>query len=382
MTPGAHTERGLRHPPQLAEATAVGSPVLPATPKAIDAETNSCRDASPKVPRDAEHHLDHPPSCLFLYLLAMNKFVNQKPKLIVVVGPTASGKSALAVRLAKKFTGEIISADSRQIYRGMDIGTAKPVRDTRAGISFYSEGIRHHLIDIKNPDQDYTVAEYKKDAIAAIRQVIKRKKLPILVGGTGLYIQAVTENLDIPHVPPNPHLRLKLEDRLKRESLSKLFEDLVRLDPEAAYVVDGKNPRRVLRALEVAISTGRPFTVQRRKSEPLFRTLKLGIHTPPAILRNRINARVREMVWDGLAKEVGKLVKKYGAGRRALDTIGYREVVPFLKGGADLVRVEKDIQRNTWRYAKRQMTWFRRDKDTLWVKDAKEAEKLVKKFLS
>src|SRR3989344_2238325 len=168
------------------------------------------------------------------------------PKIIAVIGPPASGKTALAIRLAKELRGEIISADSRQIYRGMNIGTAKPVRE-KGRRYFYSEGIRHHLLDIRDPDDPYTVAEFQRDAFAAIRDILRRKKLPVLACGTGLYIQAVTEHLELPDVPPDEILRKKLNARMAGEGMDALFSELVRLDPEAGYGVEPRDTRRGLR---------------------------------------------------------------------------------------------------------------------------------------
>ena len=231
--------------------------------------------------------------------------MTEQPKIIAVVGPTASGKTALGIALAKKFGGEIVSADSRQIYRGMDIGTAKPTAAERRGVP-------HHLIDIKDPDEDYTVADYQRNAIAAINGIIARGKLPLLVGGTGLYIKSVLENLDIPKTQADPQLRAEIEDEIARDGIAAVFKKLVARDPEAAYVVDPKNPRRVVRALEVAIATGEPFTAQRVKRKPLFNALVLGFDPPPEILRERIDRRVDEMMRDGLADETATLIKKYG----------------------------------------------------------------------
>ncbi len=209
--------------------------------------------------------------------------IQPKPKIVAVVGPTASGKTTLGIALAKKYNGEIISADSRQIYRGMDIGTAKPpispfsepnsektvkssvLVDARTRAYLY-DGIPHHLIDIKNPDEDYTVADYKRDAIAAIDGILGRGKLPILVGGTGLYIDAILDNLDIPKIKADPKLRTEIENDIAEHGLATVFKKLVDRDPEAANIVDPQNPRRVVRALEVAILTGEPFTAQRTKN--------------------------------------------------------------------------------------------------------------------
>jgi tRNA dimethylallyltransferase len=290
-------------------------------------------------------------------------------KLIVIIGPTASGKTSLAIKIAKKFNGEIISADSRQIYRGMDIGTAK-------------SRTPHYLIDIKNPNQDYSVGEYKKDALNAITEIIASGKNPILVGGTGLYVSAVVNNWEIPQIKQDKKLRAKIERKIKEKGLDSVFRKLVALDPEAAYIVDPKNPRRVIRALEVAILTGRPFSEQRKKGKPLYNILQIGLNPPLEILKSRINARILEMAKDGLIREVKKLVKKYGYKVKALDAIGYREIIDYLKKKITLEQAITQMQSNTWHYAKRQITWFKKySPKAKWIKNEKEAEKLVRKFL-
>ena len=337
----------------------------------------------------------------------------KKPKIVVIVGPTASGKSNLAVTLAKRFNGEIISADSRQIYRGMDIGTAKPSKDNAkfknprlrrpaccaysAGEGFGGQeksklqvkikneyiayGIRHHLIDIKNPNKDYSAAEFKKDALVTIRKILRRGKLPILVGGTGLYIRAVVENLAIPKVKADPKLRQELERELEQEGLPHLFRKLVEVDPEAVYVVDPKNPRRVIRALEVSLKTGEPFSAQRRKGKSLFQTLQIGVTRSHKELKKRIGQRVDKMIRDGLVDEVKNLIKKYGPNQRAFDTIGYREIIDYLDGKISLTEAVELIKKNTRAYAKRQMTWFKKDKSIMWIKKPQYAIGVVKKFL-
>ncbi len=293
---------------------------------------------------------------------------------MAIVGPTASGKTALAIEIARQFEGEIVSADSRQIYRGMDIGTAKPTAAELAAAP-------HHLIDVANPDEEYTVAQYKRDADAAISDILSRKKLPVLAGGTGLYVKAVLENLNIPAVKADPELRAKLEAEINVEGLGTVFQKLVALDPEAAYVVDPANPRRVVRALEVALSTGMPFTAQRKKHEPLYEPLVIGLDLGAEILRERIDKRVDQMMKDGLVTEVESLLKKYGPDLTAFDAIGYREIIKHLNGEAALADAVAEIKMNTWHYAKRQMTWFRKDKNVRWIKDPQESMALVKNFL-
>lgn len=276
-----------------------------------------------------------------------------RKKIIAIMGPTASGKTALAIAIAKKYNGEIVSADSRQVYRGMDIGTAKP---TKAEL----RAVPHHLINIKDPDEEYAVAEYKNDAIAAIEKILKRGRLPILAGGTGLYVKAVLENLDIPKVAADPALRAEIESDIRNNGLPAAFKKLVALDPEAAYIVDPKNPRRVVRALEVALTTGKPFTAQRKKNEPLFDAFVIRLNPPPEALRKRVNARVDQMMRDRLLEEVKHLTKKYGMRCKAFDAIGYREIIEYLNGALSLAAAVALIKINTWHYAKRQMTWFGR----------------------
>lgn len=297
-----------------------------------------------------------------------------KPRLIVILGPTASGKSGLAIKLAKKFNGEIISADSRQIYQEMNIGTAKP---TKKELKI----IPHHLIDIKNPNQNYTLAQYKNDAIKTINKVIKRGKIPFLVGGTGLYIDAVVNNLEIPRVKPNQKLRKQLEKEIETKGLKFLFDKLVALDPESAYIVDQNNPRRVIRALEITLLTNKPFSQQRKKGEPLFDALKIGVGVPPDKLKKRIYKRVDLMIKKGMTKEVKNLLIKYTSKPIAFDAIGYREIIDYFKGKINFEEAANLIKTNTWRFAKRQLTWFRKDKNIRWISSEKEAEKLIKNFL-
>jgi tRNA dimethylallyltransferase len=319
-----------------------------------------------------------------------------KPKIIAIVGPTASGKTALSIALAKKYRGEIVSADSRQIYRGMDIGTAKPPisHEPQEGESakssapvktgaqvVFSESIPHHLLDIKDPNEDYTVSDYKRDAIAAIEQILEKKKLPIMAGGTGLYVDAVIDNLDIPKIKADPELRASIEKDIAENGLAAVVKKLVERDPEAAYIVDPKNPRRVVRALEVATLTGVPFTAQRKKNEPLFDALKIGISPPPEVLRNRIDLRINLMLQDGLVSEVETLVKIYGKACAAFDAIGYREILDYLDGTSSLEQATDIMKHNTWHYAKRQLTWFRKDKNIRWIAKPGEAEKIAEEFL-
>ncbi len=305
----------------------------------------------------------------------MSNAFPEKISIVAVVGPTAGGKTALGIALAEQYSGEIVSADSRQIYRGMDIGTAKPSVAERRGIP-------HHLIDLRDPSEDYTLADYQHDAIAAIRDIAGRGKLPILVGGTGLYVRAVLENLDIPKANAQPELRAKIEQEIDKEGLAAVFAKLVARDPEAAYVVDPKNPRRVIRALEVAITTGVPFTAQRKTREPIFDALMLGLNPPPDILHSRIDRRVDAMMDAGLIDEVRTLVGKYGTAIPALDAIGYREIIDYWEGNATLGAAAASIKANTWHYAKRQMTWFRKTAGVHWIAPGEDVAPLVSRFIT
>ena len=237
------------------------------------------------------------------------------------------------------------------------------------------------LIDIRNPDEEYTVAECQRDAITAIDGIIARGKVPLLVGGTGLYIRAVVDNLNIPKTQADPALRAEIEAEIARDGLPAVFKKLVALDPEAAYVVDPKNPRRVVRALEVAITTGEPFTAQRCKHEPLFDALMLGLNPPPELLREHIDRRVDAMMRDGLEHEISALIKKYGSAPGAFDAIGYREIIEYLNGAQSLDDAVAAMKLNTWHYAKRQMTWFKKSGVKKWIASEYEAVALADIFL-
>ncbi|MFH1181126.1 MAG: tRNA (adenosine(37)-N6)-dimethylallyltransferase MiaA [bacterium] len=298
----------------------------------------------------------------------------ENPKLIVILGPTASGKTELAIRLAEKFSGEVVSADSRQVYKGMNIGTAKPGKKDM-------ETIKHYLIDIKNPNQLYTAWQYKKDAIKAINKIIQKGKVPFLVGGTGLYLKSVIDNLEIPQVKPDFKLRKKLELKIKKQGLRSLYDELIEIDPEAAYIVDPQNPRRIIRALEVAIKTKKPFSQQRKKGKPLFNPLIIGREPSKEKLIEKIEKRTDKMMEDGLMKEVKKLVRLYGKNLPAFDAIGYKEIIDYLTKKISLAEAVERIKKNTRHFAKRQMTWFKKDKRIKWIEDYRKAENLTEKFL-
>jgi len=306
--------------------------------------------------------------------------VKKLPKLVVVLGPTASGKTDLAIKLARKFHGEIISADSRQIYREMDIGTAKPTKEE-------TKSIPYHLIDTVFPNQEFNVAIYKKMAIKAVKDIQKRNKLPFLVGGTGLYIQAVVDNVVFPKISPQKRLREKLE----KKDIKELFEIYKKLDPEGAKFIDKKNKRRLIRAIEVCKTTKKPFWKQRKKGKQIFDILEIGVKLPKNELKKKIGKRVEKMFKLGLEKEVKKLIKKYGW-IPPLQTIGYREWKEYFDEKIDKKEVKELIKTHTIQFTKRQMTWFKKhpaleqarygaSKRIHWLKNYQQAEKLIKKFL-
>ena len=297
------------------------------------------------------------------------------PKLIVLLGPTASGKSGLGITLARRFHGEIISADSRQVYRGLDIGTAKVTPAEQAIVL-------HHMLDVADPREVYTVAQYQRDAIAVINDILKRGNQPFLVGGSPHYIQAVVDHLDIPRIKPQPELRAQLEKR----PLSELLEQLEELDPQSAAAIDRNNPRRVIRALEVCLISGKPFSQQRKMAEPLYQSLLLGIEWPREVLYHRIDARVDERMQQGMVQEVQRLLDK-GISDERLEALGleYRYITRLLKGAFEneneMVRRLKYAIHD---FTRRQLTWFRKDKRIVWVNggDWDQAEEVVRDFLS
>lgn len=282
------------------------------------------------------------------------------PPLVALLGPTAVGKTALSLRLAQRFAGEIVSADSRLIYIGMDIGTAKPTPAERARVP-------HHLIDLVAPDVPLSVAEYQRMAYATIDEIHARGHVPFLVGGTSLYVRAVVEGLRIPEVPPNPALRAELEAELARHGRDALFARLQALDPAGAAVIDPLNPRRVLRALEIVITTGRSKTELEGAAPPPYAILQVGLMRPRAELYARVDARVDAMVEAGLIAETKALLAAgYAPTLPAMTSLGYREVSAYLRGEMTLAAAIERIQIETHRFVRHQMTWFRKMPDVVW----------------
>jgi tRNA dimethylallyltransferase len=277
------------------------------------------------------------------------------PPLIAIVGPTAVGKTSLSIQLAEAVGGEVVSADSRQVYHGMDIGTAKarPEEQARA---------RHHLIDIVSPDEPLSLAQYQERAYQAIEAILARGRVPLLVGGTGQYVMAVLEGWQIPRVPPDNDLRRELYAEAEAQGAEAFHARLAALDPEAAESIDARNVRRVVRALEVCLVTGRPISEQQGKSPPPYRLLFIGLHLPRSELYARIDRRVERMFEQGLEAEVQQLLAEgYGFELPAMSGVGYGQFEDYFAGDASLDEVQQQIKRATHRFVRHQANWFRRD---------------------
>ena len=286
---------------------------------------------------------------------------------VAVVGPTGVGKTGLAVRLCQALPGEIVSADSRQVYRHMDIGTAKPRREEQAAA-------RHHLIDILVPDDNFGLAEFQERAYRAIEDVLGRGLVPLLVGGTGQYVRAVLEGWRIPRVPPDPALREQFYAQAEAEGRQALFERLLALDPAAGELIDPRNVRRVVRALEVCLKSGRPFSEQRGKHPPPFSMLRIGLTMERDALYRRIDARIDDMVARGLVREVqGLLQRGYDWSLPALSSLGYGQFKGYLNGEATLEEAVALVKKDTRRFIRQQYTWFRLDDpDIHWFDAARD----------
>lgn len=292
----------------------------------------------------------------------MEEKENQKSKVIVICGPTASGKTALGIEVAKKCGGEIVSADSMQIYEKMDIGTAKPTLEER-------EGIPHHLLDFVSPDRRYSVADYKRDAKKVIREIIAKGKIPIVVGGTGLYIDSLIYEIEYPEIEFDENYRNDLEDRVKKEGLEILYEEAKKIDPEAIEKISSKDQKRILRILEIYHATGKNKTEQEKESrkEPEFDYKVYAIDWDRQKLYDRINLRVNLMIEQGLIEEVKMIYQEYKHFPTAMQGLGYKEVVEYLENFLTKEEMIEKIKQETRRYAKRQLTWFRKNKQTIWL---------------
>lgn len=303
---------------------------------------------------------------------SLQKKVEKKPKLLVILGPTASGKSDLAVLLAKKFDGEVISADSRQVYKGLDIGTGKITKKEMWGIP-------HHLLDVAHPRNTFTVTDWKRKAEKIITDIVKRGKLPIVAGGTGFYIQAIVDDISIPEVKPNKALRAEL----LRKTPAMLFKMLEKRDPRRAREIDSKNPRRLIRALEIAEQLGAVPLLKKEGSKNI-EALQIGISTDNTVLKEGIHKRLTKRIKAGMVEEVRR-AHKDGLSWKRMEELGleYRYLARFLTGTLGREETLKQLETAIWKYAKRQKTWFKKDKRIKWfsVKEYKKIEREVAQFL-
>ena len=300
-----------------------------------------------------------------------------KPKVIVICGPTASGKTGLAIELAKRINGEIISSDSMQIYKEMNIGTAKPTTEEM-------QGIQHYLLDFIPPDQKYSVAQFKKDAMEAIETILQKGKVPIIVGGTGLYIDALTKNIEYPEIEIDINYRHQLEQEIEKEGLEKFYEKAKQIDEQAMQIISPNDQKRIMRVLEIYHQTGKTKTQIEKESrvKPVpYHYLVFAIQMDRTVLYDRINQRVDKMIEDGLIEEVDNLLKKYHEFPTAMQGLGYKEVVSYLRGDCTKEEMIEKIKIETRHYAKRQLTWFRKNEDIQWIDGLKDREENIQFIL-
>ena len=286
-----------------------------------------------------------------------------KPKVIVICGPTASGKTALSIELAKKINGEIISSDSMQIYKDMDIGTAKPSKGEM-------QGIKHYMLDLVEPDKRYSVADFKKDAEKAIEDILTKGKVPIVVGGTGLYVDSLIYGIEYQELQFDEKYRKELEERVFNEGLEILYNEAKQIDPQAMEKISHNDKKRILRVLEIYKSTGKTKTEQEaesRKNGVKYDYKVFAINMDREKLYERINKRVDIMIEQGLIQEVENLLKKYTVFPTSMQGLGYKEVVEYLQGNISKEEMIEKIKMETRRYAKRQITWFKKNKETIWI---------------
>ena len=296
---------------------------------------------------------------------------NSKPKVIVIIGPTASGKTALSIELAKKINGEIVSCDSMQIYKDMDIGSAKPTKEEM-------QGIKHYLIDEVEPTQRFSVAEYKKRAQKAIEEILSKGKNPIVVGGTGLYANSLIYEIEYDETNIDEEYRQKLMDiSEKEEGLKSLYEEAKKIDMEATEKISPNDRKRIIRILEIYHQTGKTKTqqeIESRKKEVKYDYKVFVLNIERELLYERINKRVDIMIEQGLLKEVKDLLKKYPKLLTAKQAIGYKEIMDYLRNKITLEEAIEKIKQESRRYAKRQITWFKRIEDSIWLNGLDSAQ--------
>ena len=286
-----------------------------------------------------------------------------KPKVIVICGPTASGKTSLSIELAKQLNTEIVSADSMQIYKDMNIGSAKPTLQEM-------QGIKHYMLDFVSPDERYSVADYKKQATTCIEEILKKGKIPIVVGGTGLYIDSLIYNIEYDEIEYDEKYRKELEEIAKNEGLDVLYDRAKEIDPEAIKSISKNDKKRIIRILEIYKATGKTKTEQEilsRKNEVPYDYKVFAINMDRQVLYDRINKRVDIMVEQGLIEEVKMISEKYKKYPTAMQALGYKEIKQYLDGNLTKEEAIEKIKQETRRYAKRQLTWFRKNKQTIWL---------------
>lgn len=297
---------------------------------------------------------------------------NKKPKILAVVGPTASGKTSLAIKLAQKYNGEVISADSMQIYKGMDIATAKPDKEEM-------QGIPHHLIDFLDSEKEFSVSDFTRLASESAEDILSRGKLPILCGGAGLYVRSFSENIQLIPESENPKVRRQLEERYQKEGGEVMLSELAKFDPVSAENINPNSRKRLIRAFEIYLVSGLTMTEQIKRSKEVpspYEWIFIGLcFADRQKLYDRINMRVDIMIENGLLEETKKFYSE-SHGKTASVAIGYKELLPYIEGRCTLDEAVESLKRETRRYAKRQLTWFRRDKNINWI----EADKVSDVF--
>ena len=300
-----------------------------------------------------------------------------KPKVIVICGPTASGKTSLSIELAKQINGEIVSCDSMQIYKEMDIGTAKPTIEEMQGIKYY-------LIDFVSPDERYSVADYKRDAKNAIKEIINKNKVPIVVGGTGLYVDSLIFEIEYPNIEFDEEYRQQMEKMAEEQGIEKLYEQAKKIDPVAIEKISKNDKKRIIRILEIYHATGKNKTeqeIESRKKEVEYDYHVFALDWDRELLYERINKRVDIMIEQGLIDEVRKIYKKYNEFPTAMQGLGYKEVVQYLNGNYTKEEMIEKIKMETRRYAKRQLTWFRKNRQTIWLNGQEKIQNNIKIIL-
>ena len=301
-----------------------------------------------------------------------------KPKVVVIVGPTASGKTSLSIELAKKIDGEIVSSDSMQIYKDMNIGTAKVTKEE-------AQGIKHYLVDFVSPDERYTVSDFKRDSENAINEILLKGKTPIVVGGTGLYVNSLIYGIEYQEMNFDEEYRNELMKKAEDpEELQKLWKEAEKIDPDSMKIISKNDKKRIIRVLEIYKATGKTKTEQEilsRKNEVKYDFKVFGINMDREKLYERINKRVDIMITAGLEDEVKMLIKKYNEFPTAMQGMGYKEVVQYFNGMLTREEMIEKVKQETRRYAKRQLTWFRKNKEIIWLDGMNDMQENINTIL-